>query len=76
MTPADPDWDPLTWVEDFREAWAAVPGAEREQLRRLIRQVNEDGRAIGGLWCCGTRSAWHRPWCAIGPGRRRYAETP
>lgn len=29
-------------------------------------------RRRGGSSCCGTTSAWHRPWCQAGPRRYRH----
>ena len=65
----------LEYVEDFTRAWRATlrDPAGRATLETALQQAWRDGRARGGLSCCGTTAAWHRPWCPAGPRRYRMA---
>ena len=63
--------DALTWAEDFRAAWAGLDAKDFARLRTAMRAAEDQGHAAGGLRCCGTTGAWHRPWCYTGPVQHR-----
>lgn len=81
VPPRPSDFNPVVWAEDFRQAWAGLPGAQHGELVAAMRQLSEDFAARGGPACCGgiphedgTTSGWHRPWCTEGPIRFRHPE--
>jgi hypothetical protein len=53
--------------EAWERWWLDATDAERSQVGAGMRALHDQGTAAGGLGCCGTTSAYHRPWCHHGP---------
>lgn len=61
-----PAFNPMEYREDLARAWATWSAGERHALQALMDAETREGIAAGGTPCCGTKSAWHRPWCYTG----------